>query len=321
MLFRYIIRRGGDVVELRVLQYFLAIAREESISRAAEYLHITQPTLSRQIKELEDELGRRLFVRGSRKITLTEEGMLLRKRAEEITALLDKTESEIASAGESVSGDVFVGCGETENMRFLVRAAKRLRDDYPGVYFHLFSGHEEAVAERLDKGLVDFALFIGQVKLEKYNYLTLPLEDVWGVIMRNDNPLAAKRSIRPADLEGVPLICSRQMLDNNEMSGWLGRDFHEMEIAATYNLIYNAALMAEEGIGVVLTLKGLGGVHPGGAVCFRPLEPTVTARLVLAWKKYQIFSRAAEKFLEYVQRAAAERGGEEATDMEGKNDE
>ena len=320
MLFRYIIRRGGDVVELRVLQYFLAIAREESISRAAEYLHITQPTLSRQIKELEDELGRRLFVRGSRKITLTEEGMLLRKRAEEITALLDKTESEIASAGESVSGDVFVGCGETENMRFLVRAAKRLRDDYPGVYFHLFSGHEEAVAERLDKGLVDFALFIGQVKLEKYNYLTLPLEDVWGVIMRNDNPLAAKRSIRPADLEGVPLICSRQMLDNNEMSGWLGRDFHEMEIAATYNLIYNAALMAEEGIGVVLTLKGLGGVHPGGAVCFRPLEPTVTARLVLAWKKYQIFSRAAEKFLEYVQSAAAERGGEEATDMEGKND-
>lgn len=307
-------------MELRVLQYFLAIAREESISRAAEHLHITQPTLSRQIKELEEELGRRLFVRGSRKITLTEEGMLLRKRAEEITALLDKTESEIASAGESVRGDVFIGCGETENMRFLVRAAKRLRGDYPEVYFHLFSGHEEAVAERLDKGLVDFALFIGQVKLEKYNYLVLPLEDVWGVIIRNDDPLAAKRAVRPGDLEGVPLICSRQMLDNNEMSGWLGRDFHEMKIAATYNLIYNAALMAEEGVGAVLTLKGLGGVYPGGDLCFRPLEPAVTARLVLAWKKYQVFSRAAEKFLEYVQRAAAaEHGEKEATGW--KNDE
>ena len=148
-------------MELRVLQYFLAIAREESISRAAEYLHITQPTLSRQIKELEDELGRRLFVRGSRKITLTEEGMLLRKRAEEITALLDKTESEITAAGEAVSGDVFIGCAETDRMRFLLREMKRMGGDYPGVRFHLFSGHEEAVAERLDKGLIDFALFVG----------------------------------------------------------------------------------------------------------------------------------------------------------------
>ncbi|HIT04879.1 MAG TPA: LysR family transcriptional regulator, partial [Candidatus Caccocola faecipullorum] len=224
-------------MELRVLQYFLAIAREESISRAAEYLHITQPTLSRQIKELEDELGRRLFVRGSRKITLTEEGMLLRKRAEEITALLDKTESEISSAGEAVSGDVFIGCAETDRIRFLLREIKRMGGDYPGVRFHLFSGHEEAVAERLDKGLIDFALFVGQVNLDKYNYLTFPQEDGWGFLMRSDHPLAAKPVVRPADLEGVPLICSRQMLDNNEMSGWLGRDFRELDIVATYNLV------------------------------------------------------------------------------------
>ena len=293
-------------MELRVLQYFLAIAREESISRAAEYLHITQPTLSRQIKELEDELGRRLFVRGSRKITLTEEGMLLRKRAEEITALLDKTESEITAAGEAVGGDVFIGCGETEKMRFLIRAAKRMRDDYPGVNFHLFSGHEEVVAERLDRGLVDFALFIGRVSLEKYNYLELPQEDLWGLVMRSDSPLAAKPCVTPADIADVPLICSRQMLDNNEMSGWLGRDFRELDIVATYNLIFNAAIMAEEGIGAVLTLEGLCGAYANGGLCFRPLEPRVTAGLVLAWKKYQVFSRAAEKFLEYVQAAAAE---------------
>ena len=293
-------------MELRVLQYFLAIAREESITKAAEYLHITQPTLSRQIKELEEELGRRLFVRGSRKITLTEEGMLLRKRAEEITALLDKTESEISSAGEAVSGDVFIGCAETDRIRFLLREMKRMGGDYPGVRFHLFSGHEEAVAERLDKGLIDFALFVGQVNLDKYNYLTLPREDEWGFLMRGDCPLAAKHIVRPADLEGVPLICSRQMLDNNEMSGWLGRDFRELNIVATYNLVFNAALMAEEGIGAVLTIEGVGGLYANGGLCFRPLEPRVTAGLVLAWKKYQVFSRAAEKFLEYVQAAAAE---------------
>ena len=309
-------------MELRVLQYFLAIAREESISRAAEYLHITQPTLSRQIKELEDELGRRLFVRGSRKITLTEEGMLLRKRAEEITALLDKTESEITAAGEAVSGDVFIGCAETDRIRFLLREMKRMGGDYPGVRFHLFSGHEEAVAERLDKGLIDFALFVGQVNLDKYNYLTFPQEDGWGFLMRSDHPLAAKSVVRPADLEGVPLICSRQMLDNNEMSGWLGRDFRELNIVATYNLVFNAALMAEEGIGAVLTIEGVGGLYANGGLCFRPLEPRVTAGLVLAWKKYQVFSRAAEKFLEYVQAAAAaetERG--EDAESEGKDDE
>lgn len=290
-------------MELRVLQYFLAIAREESITKAAEFLHITQPTLSRQIRELEEELGRQLFVRGSRKITLTEEGMLLRKRAEEITALLDKTESEIISAGDAVSGDVFIGCAETEQMRFLIRAAKRMRDDYPDVNFHLFSGNEEIVAERLDKGLVDFALFIGQVSLEKYNYLALPREDVWGLVMRRDHPLAAKERVRPEDLPGVPLICSRQMIDNNEMSGWLGRDFRELDIAATYNLVFNAALMVEEGMGAVLTIEGLCGTHTGDSLCFCPLEPRVTAGLVFAWKKYQVFSRAAEKFLEYVQQS------------------
>lgn len=284
-------------MELRVLQYFLAIAREESISRAAEFLHITQPTLSRQIRELEDELGFRLFVRGSRKITLTDEGMLLRKRAEEITSLVEKTETDISSARETVAGDVFIGCGETVGMRLLVKAAKNLRADCAGVNFHLFSGSEEEVAERLDKGLIDFALFVGQANLDKYDYFRLPCADTWGVVVRADDPLAAKSGVAPSDLAGVPLICSRQLIDNNEMSGWLGRDFRELHIAATYNLVFNAALMAEEGLGVVLTIEGL--VPCGGSLCFRPLEPKVTAGLVLAWKKYQILSRAAEKFLKY----------------------
>lgn len=284
-------------MELRVLQYFLAIAREESISRAAEFLHITQPTLSRQIRELEEELGCRLFVRGSRKITLTDEGMLLRKRAEEITSLVEKTETDIGSARETVAGDVFIGCGETVGMRLLIKAAKELRADHAGVNFHLFSGSEEEVAERLDKGLIDFALFVGQANLDKYDYFRLPCADTWGVVVRSDHPLAAKSSLAPSDLLDVPLICSRQMIDNNEMSGWLGRDFRELHIAATYNLVFNASLMAEEGIGAVLTIEGL--VPCGGPLCFRPLEPKVTAGLVLAWKKYQILSRAAEKFLEY----------------------
>ncbi|MDO5116599.1 MAG: LysR family transcriptional regulator [Synergistaceae bacterium] len=288
-------------MDLRVLQYFLAIAREGNITRAAEFLHMTQPTLSRQIKDLEMSLGKKLLIRGNRRITLTDEGMLLRKRAEEIVSLLEKTEGEITASGETVSGDVFIGGGETEGMRFIARTAKRLRESYPEIQFHLFSGNAEDVTERLDKGLIDFGLFVGQADLKKYDYLPLPGGDTWGLILRRDDPLALRESITPEDMEGTPLICSRQTVLNNEMSGWLGRDFQTLNIAATYNLIYNASLMVEEGIGAALCIEGLINLFGREELCFRPLEPRVAAGRVLAWKKYQLFSRAAEKFIELTQ--------------------
>lgn len=293
------------MVDLRVLQYFLAIAREGNITKAADFLHMTQPTLSRQIKELETSLGKQLLIRGNRRITLTDEGMLLRKRAEEIVALLEKTEGEITASDETVSGDVFIGGGETEGMRFIARTAKRLRESYPEINFHLFSGNEEDVTERLDKGLIDFALFVGQADLKKYDYFPLPGNDPWGLILRKDDPLAAKENVAPEDLEGVSLLCSRQAVLNNEMSGWLGRDFQTLKIVATYNLIYNASLMVEEGMGAALCIDGLINVFGRDELCFRPLEPRVAAGRVIAWKKYQVFSRAAEKFLELVQRELA----------------
>ena len=290
-------------MELRVLQYFLAIAREESISRAAEYLHITQPTLSRQIKELEDELGRRLFVRGSRKITLTEEGMLLRKRAEEITALLDKTESEITAAGEAVGGDVFIGCGETEGMNVIISAMKKMNEAYPDVHFHLYSGNDEDVSERLLSGLIDFGLFVGSTDLEKYDYVRLPEQDTWGLVLRKDHPLARQPFIRPGDLVAVPILCARQAIHSNELTGWLGQEFSKLNVRATYNLVHNAALMAKAGMGCVLTIDKL--IPEGGDLVFRPLEPVVRADLIFARKKHRVLSKAAEKFLSLLQTASA----------------
>lgn len=208
-------------MELRVLQYFLAITREQSISGAAEFLHLSQPTLSRQIKDMEDELGKQLLIRGNRKITLTEEGMILRKRAEEIIELVRKTENEITLSDESIAGDIHIGTGETEGVHLLAKAAKELQADYPMVHFHIASGDAETVLEQLDKGLIDFGLLLGKVDLSKYDYCRLPVEDVWGILMRRDSPLAAKEAVTPEDLWDKPLIMSRQADKNNELLEWL----------------------------------------------------------------------------------------------------
>lgn len=191
-------------MELRVLRYFLAVAREETISGAAEYLHVTQPTLSRQMMELEEELGKKLFIRGNRKISLTEEGMFLRKRAQEIVALVDRTESEFSVSDENISGDVSIGGGETDAMRLVARTATRLQARYPHISYHLFSGNADDVAERLDRGLVDFGIFIGAVELSKYDFLQLPVRDTWGVLMRKDSPWPPKQPSGPAIWRGFP---------------------------------------------------------------------------------------------------------------------
>lgn len=287
-------------MELRVLRYFLAVAREENITAAAESLHVTQPTLSKQLMDLEYELGKKLFERGKRKITLTEDGIFLRKRAQEIIDLSDKTEATLKSSAQTISGDVFIGCGETQGMREIIKVMKKVNCDFPEIRYNLYSGNDEDVSERLDSGLVDFGLFVGDTHLDKYDYKKLPIADVWGLLLRNDNPLAKKKTIKPSDLDGVPILCSRQALTHNELSGWLGKDFKKLKIVSTHNLVYNASLMVEEGFGAALSIKGLINTADSNLV-FRPFRPMIKADLIFAWKKYQVFSKPAEIFLKYIQ--------------------
>ena len=293
-------------MELRVLRYFLAVAREESISRAAQAVHVTQPTLSRQMMELEEELGKTLFLRGKRKISLTEEGLFLRKRAQEIIALVEKTESAFSKPEEHISGDVYIGCGETEAMRILARAARKLQRIHPDVTYHLFSGQGEDVRERLDEGLVDFGVFIEPVDLSKYDFIKLPTSDIWGVLMRRDSPLASRTTVTPSDLRNLPLIFSNQPMVKNEISGWMGEGVEHLNIVTTYNLLFNAALMVEEGMGYALGLDGIISVSENSPLCFRPLEPRLEVGLDIAWKKHQIFSKAAATFLEFLQKEIAD---------------
>ena len=286
-------------MELRVLRYFVEVAREQNITAAAERLHVTQPTLSKQLKELEEELGKQLFVRGRRKTTLTEEGMFLYRRAQEIVDLADKTRAAFFSTDETVTGDVSIGCGETDGMRLLIRAMQRVNERHPEIRFHLYSGNDEDVSERLQSGLADFGLFVGHTDLERYDYMKLPVRDTWGLLMRSDAPLARQASIRPYDLADVPLLCSRQTLCSNELSGWLGSDFGKLRILSTHNLINNAVLMVRAGMGCALTIDRL--VNTAGTeLVFRPLEPTMHADLYFAHKKYQTFSKACEVFLQAV---------------------
>lgn len=288
-------------MEIRVLKYFLAVAREENISAAAESLHVTQPTLSRQLMDLEDELGKTLFTRGNRRIVLTEEGMILRKRAEEIISLVDKTESEIMKSDDNISGDVYIGGGETEGIRLIAQTAKQLNDEGYNIRYHMFSGNAIDISEKIDKGLLDFGIFIEASNLQKYNSIRLPYTDTWGVLMRKDSPLALKKEICPDDLWDVPLITSQQSDTNNELSNWIKRDKSQLNIAATYNLLYNASLMVEEGIGYALCIDRLVRITDDGPLCFRPLKPKRTARLDIVWKRYQVFSKAAEMFLKKLQ--------------------
>ena len=287
-------------MELRVLRYFIEVSRTQNITAAAERLHITQPTLSKQLIDLEDELGAKLFERGKRRTTLTEDGMLLFQRAKEIVALADLTESAFRSTDERIAGDIAIGCGETEGMRLLVEAMKEMRAAHPGVTFRLSSGNFEDISDRLDSGLVDFGLFVGDAAVAKYDYIKLPHSDAWGLLMRADNALAERATVRPQDLDGLALLCSRQAVQSNELAGWLGREFGELDIVATYNLIHNATYMVEAGMGCAVSIEGLVNTSGTGLV-FRPFEPSLTARLSFAWKRGRQLSRAAAEFLKLLQ--------------------
>lgn len=288
-------------MELRVLRYFLAVAKEESITSAAQSLNVTQPTLSKQLMELEDELGKKLFLRGNRKITLTEDGLFLRKRAQEIIDLADKTTSDFNNDYDDIRGNVYIGGGETDAMRFIAKTVKELQKEYPNIRYHLFSGNADDVTERLDKGLLDFGILIEPANMEKYDYIKLPVNDVWGLLMKKDCELAQKKMICAEDLKGIPILTSRQTLAQNVISGWSGQDFQTFNIVATYNLVYNASLMVDEGAGYALCLDKLINTTGNSNLCFRPLEPRLEAHLNIVWKKYQVFSKATKKFLNKLQ--------------------
>ena len=288
-------------MELRVLSYFLAVAREQSIIRAAESLNLSQPTLSTQLKGLEAELGKQLLIRGtkgSRKVTLTEEGMILRRRAEEIMSLVKKTEREISMSDETIVGDVFIGAGETDAVRFVARAAMELYRTYPGIHYHFSSGNTVFVSEQLDKGLIDFGIVFGNVDHGKYNSVELPFKDVWGVLMRKESPLAQKNLVKPEDLWDKPLIVPDQIESKATLTEWIGKELSVLDVVATYNLLFNASLMVEEGMGYAIGLDKIINTSGDSRICFRPLSPERTAGLSIVWKKHQTFSKASEKFME-----------------------
>ena len=250
---------------------------------------------------MEKELGKQLLIRGtkgSRKVTLTEEGMILRKRAEEILNLVQKAQREISLSDKVIVGDVYIGTGETDAVRIIAKAARELYKTYPGIHYHISSGNAQFVIEQLDKGLIDFGIIFGPIDQTKYNFIEMPFKDTWGVLMLQDSPLAAKAAISPEDLWNKPLIISQQANAQGGLAAWMKKELSELEIVATYTLLFNASLMVEEGLGYAIGLDKI--IHTSGNsnLCFRPLTPKREAGMSIIWKKYQVFSKASEKFMQ-----------------------
>lgn len=285
-------------MDLKSLRYFLAIVDEGSISAAAESLNLSQPNISRQMTLLEKELGAKLFERGSRRIVLTEEGMLLRRRAVEILQLADTAVTEIGSAGKGVIGTVRIGCGETDAMRVVARAIRRFSEMHPMVRFELHSGNAEDVSDLLERGLVDFGVLIEPTDKTRYDYLSFPTEIRWGVLVRRDDPLARFCGVMPSDIAGRKVIVSRQNMAANGISGWMGPDFPEPEVVATYNLLFNASLLVSEGVGIALCLEGIVNTSGDSDLVFVPFEPELRVGMSLVWKKNSVQGRAQRLFLD-----------------------
>lgn len=282
-------------MDIRVLRNFLAVAREGNITRAAESLHITQPSLSKQLMDLEKELGKQLFIRGKRKITLTEDGALLRKRADEIVALMEKTKQEISLDTAEVSGEISIGGTPTKKV---LQVAAALRKKHPGIQFHFFSSDATDVVERLDHGSLDFAILLEPIDTTKYEYISLPDFDCWGLLMPNDCDLAKKNVIQREDLCSVPLIFHRRIGLQREIALWAQTEVEHMDIAATYNVINgNPSQFVKSGLGYFLTSQYLAAVGIDPDVCFRPLFPQLELHYAFVWKRYPIFNKASKTFL------------------------
>lgn len=290
-------------MELRTLKYFLTVAKEENITSAAEILHMTQPTLSRQIMDLEKELGKPLFTRTNRKTILTEDGLHLRKRAEEIISLVERTTSEFQSTDETIYGEIHIGAGETDAMRLIATTIKHIQQQHPMIKYRLYSGHTDDVVERLEHGLLDFGLLFEPVNKEKYNYIPVPVSDTLGILMRKDSPFAVLDAITRNELTQMPLLSSARLsFLQSILSEWLGTDLERLNLVASYNLIYNASLMVETGIGNAICIDKLINTTGESNLCFRPLKPHVSLKMVLVWKKHPFFSKACELFLSEVQK-------------------
>lgn len=289
-------------MEIRVLKYFLTTIREGNITKAAKYLNLTQPNLSRQINMLERDIGHKLFERKHNNIILTPEGILLKKRAEEIINMVDKTRAEFNFTDKVIAGDIFIGAGETWAMSLVASVMKDVQSDYPHIRYNIYSGNFQDITEKLDKGLLDFGLLIDPADLSKYDYLKIPLKDTWGLAMRKDSPLSNKKNITKKDLLNIPLIISRQVIEteieDNDFSRWFSDTFDNLNITATYNLIYNALIMVSKGMGYALCLDKLIDNMYHQNICFIPLKPKLESGINIVWKKNQEFSRASKIFLD-----------------------
>ncbi len=287
-------------MEIRTLRYFLAVAREENMTRAAELLHVTQPTLSKSLKSLEDELGKKLFTRHSFSIALTEEGVLLRNRAEDLVLMADKIEQEFLSLDDITGGDIYFGLAESYQIRYLAREIKEFKKTYPDLRYHITSGDTEQVTEKLDKGLLDFAVICETPDERKYHSILFPEADYFGAVIPAGSALAKKDSVTAEDLAGLPLFTSEQSWEN-DIRPWAGDAFSRLHLEGSFRLAYNGSMFAKEGLGILLTLNNLIDTSPESGLVFRPLEPRLEMKMYLIWNKYQSFTPIAERFLKQMQ--------------------
>lgn len=289
-------------MEIRVLRYFLTVVREEGINRAAEVLHITQPTLSRQLSGLEEEIGVKLFDRGARKITLTREGMLLKRRAEEILSLVQKTEEELTEQEELVDGKIAIGSGELAAVWVLPDLISTFSKKYPLVTFDLFTANADLVKEQMERGLVDVGILLEPIDMEKFDFIRLHQKERWVVLMRPDDPLAEKEAISAKDLEGLPLSLPRRLNVQNELASWFGDSFPKLHVLFTNNFTTNAAVMVQSGLTYVMAVEGSLPFWDKEKIICRPLCPELSASSVLAWRKQQMFSPAVTRFIDHVKK-------------------
>lgn len=283
-------------MELKTLQNFLTIAREENMTKAADILHITQPTLSRQIKSLEDELGQKLFIRHSFHIELTEAGILLRKQAEDLLSMANKITDSFQSLDDISGGDLYFGLAESYQIGFLAEFIKDFKIKYPNLKYHITSGDTEQVVEKLEKGILDFAAIVEKPDFNKYNVVSFPEADKWVAVVSSSHRLASKSFITPKDLIGIPLFCSAQSWEK-DIPGWAGKFFTELKLEGSFRLSYNGSLFAKKGLGCLLTFDNLVDTSEGSGLKAIPLSPALLTPMYLIWKKQQVFSPIAERFI------------------------